>query len=75
MKFVEQKSLHIDSNFIKPRSNWQDVFTGSSIGLVQNRKQAITWTTVDQAVWHHMASLGHNELKFTRDNLQFTHRD
>ena len=27
------------------------------------RQQAITWTNVDQDPCHHMASLGHNELK------------
>ena len=28
-----------------------------------NGQQAITWTNVDQVLWCHMASLGHNDLK------------
>ena len=28
------------------------------------RQQAITWTNVDQVLWCHMPSLGHNELRF-----------
>ena len=39
----------------------QSTFVQVMIGAV--RQQAITWTNVDPDLWHHMASLGHNELR------------
>ena len=34
-------------------------------GLAPNRRQVIAWTSVDQDVWCHMASLGHNNRSLT----------
>ena len=47
--------------------NWHCVSTGLGNGLVLNRHQAISWTPDDQILWHHVASLDHNQL---RTNLQ-----
>ena len=43
--------------------NWKKVIIGSNNGLAPNRCQAITWTNDDKILWHHMVSLGHNELR------------
>ena len=43
-------------------SNWQFVSIDSGKDLATNRRKAITWTDVNDILWGHMASLGHNDL-------------
>ena len=43
--------------------NWRYASIGSGNGLSPDCQQAITWTKVDQDVWYHLASKGHNELQ------------
>ena len=38
------------------------VSIGSDHGKASNRLQTIIWINVDQNIWHHMLSLGHNEV-------------
>ena len=42
--------------------NWKWILGGFGSDFVLNRQQATTWTSDEQVLWHHMASLGHNEL-------------
>ena len=61
---VEWKLLYLDANFTEVcccRFSWWYVIIGSDNGLVLNRHQAITWTTDEQVLQHHMVSLGHTE--------------
>ena len=37
-------------------------------------KPAITRTSIDQVLWHHMASIGHSGLKITLSTSNVTHR-
>ena len=39
-----------------------EISIGSDNGLVPNRWKVITWTNDEKVLWHHMASLGQNEL-------------
>ena len=60
------KVLNFDTNFTEVcswESDWLIVIIGSGNDLASNRQPTLTWTNNDQGFWHHMALLGHNELK------------
>ena len=42
--------------------NWYHVLIGSGNVLTSVRHQTVIWINVDEVLWRHMASLGHNEL-------------
>ena len=55
--------LHFDSNSLdscSQGSHWQYVYIGLGNGLGTIWWQTITWTIVDQDLWHHTASLPTN---------------
>ena len=59
------KSLYFDPNFTdhcSSGSNYQWGRICSGNGLAPAGCHAITWTNINQDIWHHMASPGHNEL-------------
>ena len=57
-KKMQLKMLSAKMSAILSRGRWVN-------GLVPSWWQAITWTNVDLIPWHHVASLGHNELKLS----------
>ena len=59
MHFLE-RIIYFNSNFTEVCFNSQEVSTGAGEDLVPFTRQAITWTSVDQGVWRHVASLCHN---------------
>ena len=64
MHLCEWKLLNSKQNFIGIYSAGcisHQVSIGSSNGLALIRHQVIIWTNVDKYVYHHMASLQHNE--------------
>ena len=66
--FLEWKLLYFDSNFIAVCSkgtNWQSVSTGSSIAWCWiGDKPSLPEPMTANVFWHHMASLGNNELNW-----------
>ena len=47
-----------------PQDPAQDLNIRSGKGLVQAGNKQIIWNNVKQDIWHHLVSLGQNELRF-----------
>ena len=52
MGCLEYNDLRFDLNITEDCSKGQLVSTGSGNGLAPNRRQAISWTDIDQYAWH-----------------------